>query len=171
MLDYDCTTTDGVSDDWPYGYGICHCGCGAKTRVPTATDRFRGILKGIPIRFIHGHNRGLSRTDFEALALSRVDRSMGQGPAGDCHEFAGVRNDAGYGLARHRGHNYRVHRIAYEAANGPIPDGFHVCHSCDNPPCCNPAHLWLGTDLDNAMDKIRKGRGGYDRRAKRCKTV
>lgn len=51
-----------------------------------------------------------------------------------------------------------VHRLAWEDAHGPIPDGLRVLHHCDNPPCYNVAHLFLGTDGDNAKDRDRKGR-------------
>lgn len=51
-----------------------------------------------------------------------------------------------------------AHRVAYMLAYGEVPDELFVCHSCDNPPCCNPRHLWVGTGKDNADDRDRKGR-------------
>lgn len=52
-----------------------------------------------------------------------------------------------------------THRVAWELANGPIPVGMYVCHKCDNPPCCNVDHLFLGTLSDNTQDMLSKQRG------------
>lgn len=72
---------------------------------------------------------------------------------------------AGYGRismsvgAERKARRFRlVHRVAFEALVGPIPSGLSVLHRCDNPPCCNPEHLFLGTIADNNRDRSEKGR-------------
>ena len=69
-----------------------------------------------------------------------------------------ARITAGYGVIRWRGQNYKTHRVAWILANGPIPQGLECMHRCENPPCCNPEHLELGTRQDNVDDMIAKGR-------------
>lgn len=75
-----------------------------------------------------------------------------------CWLWLAGRDIDGYGTLRYQTVDWRSHRLAWFLTNGPIPDGLHVLHSCDNPPCCNPAHLFLGTNADNMKDKARKGR-------------
>lgn len=64
----------------------------------------------------------------------------------------------GYGRVWHQGRMVYAHRVAYELANGIDPGDLSVCHTCDTPLCCNPAHLWLGTHRENMQDMGRKGR-------------
>jgi hypothetical protein len=80
-------------------------------------------------------------------------------PITGCHEWQRGKHK-GYGYFRDgaRGSNVFAHRFAWERAHGPIPNGMHVCHRCDNPGCCNPEHLFLGTNNDNRQDSVRKER-------------
>lgn len=55
-------------------------------------------------------------------------------------------------------YNVKLHRLVAEQTYGPIPPGLEVCHTCDNPPCINPEHLFIGTRSDNMQDMHRKGR-------------
>lgn len=64
-----------------------------------------------------------------------------------------------YGRASIGGERHQAHRVAWATANGSIPAGVVICHRCDNPLCCNPAHLFAGTLRDNMQDMLAKGRG------------
>jgi len=75
-----------------------------------------------------------------------------------CWEWSGRRNDKGYGVVAVVHDTEMMHRASYKVFVGPIPDGLFVLHRCDNPPCCNPEHLFLGTKRDNMLDAIAKGR-------------
>jgi len=75
-----------------------------------------------------------------------------------CIEWTGARLPTGYGLFSLDGRMQRAHRVSYELSFGPIPDGLHILHSCDNPPCVNPAHLRPGTRTENMQDKAERGR-------------
>lgn len=80
-----------------------------------------------------------------------------KGKPDECWPWRGLKS--GYGGMKLWGQTYPAHRIAYELTYGAIPMTKFICHKCDNPPCCNPAHLFLGTHKNNSDDMAAKGRG------------
>ena len=94
--------------------------------------------------------------NYTARMLSKIDRS--QGPNA-CWAWTGRVNGGGYGQLKRKGKHLLVHRLMWEHANRcEIPVGMYVLHSCDNPRCCNPAHLHLGTPRDNMREAVDRGR-------------
>ncbi len=87
---------------------------------------------------------------------SRVQR----GTPSECWPWHGHRNPKGYGLFWDGERTTVAHRFAYRLQHGSYPAEL-VCHRCDNPPCCNPAHLFAGTDSDNQRDCVAKGRRAH----------
>lgn len=79
-------------------------------------------------------------------------------PNSGCVLWLGGVNNIGYGTIRWAGRETVAHRLSWESVNGPIPNGLRACHKCDVRSCINPAHLFLGTQLDNVADMFAKGR-------------
>lgn len=97
------------------------------------------------------------RIPIEDRLWLRVDKSASHN---GCWLWTGATKQGGYGKIAKGGDNgsFLTHRVAWELERGPIPDGVVVCHHCDNPGCCNPEHLFLGTQAENLLDMRRKGR-------------
>lgn len=134
---------------------LCECGCGGVTLLATKTDKSTNRIKGMPMRFIHGHNTG------KPLTIQRFMEHVKLTPT--CWIWVGTKRSNGYGILSVNGRYEQAHRVAYTLLVGPITNGLWVLHNCpdgDNPACVNPAHLWLGTVLDNNRDMYAKGRNG-----------
>lgn len=105
-------------------------------------------------RHYGSYDYNLTHPTEEEIFWDNVDKS------GECWVWKGYINESGYGLARLNKNQTRAHRVSWEIHHGKIPEGIFVCHKCDNPPCVNPSHLFLGTNQDNIQDKVNKGRSG-----------
>lgn len=111
------------------------------------TTLFRSTPTALPL-YLREHH--------VALFWSKVDKS------GECWEWQAYRMPWGYGrFGCADGKTRTAHRISYEMAFGPIPEGLIVCHTCDNPPCVRPKHFFLGSHKDNAQDAVRKRRSPH----------
>lgn len=151
----------------------CACGCGEEFRA--TRSYYRGLRKpGAGPYFPDykvGHNPNTRAAAVKggpgrppivittALLEERWRAHVIPGAPDECWEWQGGRDAHNYGKLRiGRAHQELAHRRSYILHKGPLSPADVVRHSCDNPPCVNPAHLHSGTHLDNILDKIRKGR-------------
>lgn len=101
-----------------------------------------------------------TRRDTRELTLDDIRERVAFAPNG-CWMWQGALNSRGYPCVRiggRAGRTVSVHRLVVELVAGPIPAGMLACHHCDTPACVNPAHLYVGSHVDNARDKIERGR-------------
>lgn len=100
----------------------------------------------------------LDETAYSADARKRFWKKVIRGNPDDCWKWIGALTHDGYGRFGNNRKTVVAHRVAFRMEVGEIPEEMLVCHTCDNPPCCNPRHFVLGTQWDNTLDKMAKGR-------------
>lgn len=128
----------------------CRCECGREGTV-LGQSLVRGLSRSC----------GCLQRDIRPSNAERFAACLSAPTPNGCIEWRGTLSPKGYGLFSRidaKPRIARAHRLAWEMANGTIPEGLRVLHKCDNPPCVNVEHLFLGTDADNTHDAMRKGR-------------
>jgi hypothetical protein len=129
-----------------------------KPCVPCVTARNRAYRHANPGFTAKRNATRRAKNPKPPTPAERFAKYVTEGQPDSCWVWTGNTVSGGYGLFGLRGRQVLAHRFAYERAFGPIPDGQKVLHRCDNPPCCNPAHLFAGTQADNVRDMLAKGR-------------
>lgn len=124
-----------------HGHGLCR-------------PHLRHLERGHELRPLGAPTSGQPVT-LEQAAAHLTERAAQRG---ECVEYGGCTDGHGYGAMRLNGRTVKAHRVAWQVANGPIPKGLYVLHSCDNRRCINPAHLRIGTAKENTADMIARGR-------------
>lgn len=143
---------------------VCRCDCGqfhktmASKLVSGVTKSCGCYRRGMNVHRMKDIQRRRQYRTYKDNLRDKVDR---RGPD-ECWPWTGGLSQSGYGVVHVCGKARGAHRVAYEVAyghpTGSIPRNLVVMHTCDNPRCCNPKHLVLGTQLDNIKDRVAKGR-------------
>jgi len=122
-----------------YGTPLPLCWCGEPAQTNAGNHAFSIFCK----------NHTLTKRFWDYVDMKSED---------ECWEWTGSKTSAGYGLIYWENELKYSHRVSLELDGRPVPDKWHACHTCDNPPCVNPKHLFPGTPHDNVKDKVKKGR-------------
>jgi hypothetical protein len=115
-------------------------------------ERVRQLTKGIVPDKVKVVKRKLS----EIPLIERLEGRCTED--GNCIVWGGSKTKTGYGTITYKHKKFYTHRAMWKAKYGAIPEGLDVLHKCDNPPCINPEHLFLGTQAINMLDRDLKGR-------------
>ena len=128
--------------------------------ITLSCDQCFVLFKALPgqSKYQHHFCCNTCRIAYKMDLVARFWEKVQLGSVRDCWPWLAATNNKGYGQIRSRGRCFLAHRIAYELMWAPLPIPLNALHRCDNPPCCNPWHLFQGTSSDNVQDMLSKGR-------------
>lgn len=133
-----------------YARWLCKCDCGNE-KIVNESSLYGGHTTSC------GCLQNLSDQDYKEKTKNRLKKYISKKENG-CWLWIGAKHRQGYGNIGIKGKAQLVHRVIWEMENGHIPEGMKVCHKCDITSCCNPDHLFLGSQKDNMKDCRIKGR-------------
>lgn len=143
----------------------CRNQCRSRTKRPSKGGWSNAILRIVTLNFSAPTNSNPAMSNWKRLPGGVLHRdnilTHCTRREGDCLVWTRATIRGGYGQATVGKKHVLAHRRSYELFVGPVPDKTLVLHSCDNPACINPAHLFLGTPLANMRDMLAKGRGRF----------
>jgi hypothetical protein len=120
----------------------------------TIARKYRGIPSNLGLM--------LANEAYRTSAEKRIVNRLTRKPSG-CWEWTGCLSRGGYGVIGIGGICFLTHRVSFSIFRTSIPEGLDLLHRCDNPPCCNPYHLFVGTRADNCRDMYEKKRDAISR--------
>lgn len=137
---------------------LCKCGCG-KEILPQKTIRKDRPSSGFKVgHWCRSEEYRKRKSDAQKYTLQDIWKQIDIKRKDECWNWLGHKDKDGYGRATINSKDYRSHRVVYEETYGKIIGGLFVLHTCNNPSCCNPNHLYLGTNQDNMNQMVREKR-------------
>ena len=141
---------------------LCECGCGMPAPLASKTDSRTGAVKGQPQRYVRFHKHRKCQSVSVGSLPERFWSKVDIRGEDECWNWRAGMSQQGYGSVKIKRKNTQAHKVAFLLGGGVLTQQKPwVLHKCDNPSCCNPAHLFAGNVADNVKDMCQKERNKW----------